>query len=280
MNQRLEACTKELAENKACGIAPYLTAGDGGLERTRELLMAMERAGASCVELGVPFSDPIADGPVLQAAAQRALAGGTTLAGILECVTRYRSDGGQLPIALFSYANPLLGLGSGDLENAWREACGRIAAAGLDGVLVPDLPIEEGAALRQAAGENGLCPIFFVSPTTSEERLARAAEWSRGFLYAIGRTGITGGKTALGPETRAFLDRVSEASAVPVGVGFGLRDADQVRAVADHAQLAIVGSALVAHIHEAASASPDRAHENAVTAAEQFVTDLKRGTLR
>ncbi len=225
------------------GIAPYVTAGDGGLALTLDVLHALEEAGASCVELGVPFSDPIADGPVLQAAAQRALAAGTTLEGILELVERFRSAGGELPLLLFSYANPLFSLG---IEGAARA----LSQAGLDGLLVPDLPVEELEPWSLLAREAELAPIGFVTPTTSPERMARTAAASRGFLYVIGRTGVTGATTDLaGGGVLALLERVRATVELPLGVGFGIKSAAQVRALAPQAALAIVGSALVDHLH-------------------------------
>ena len=266
---RLEAAISALVSAGECGIAPYVTAGDGGFDRTLAVLHALEDAGAACVELGVPFSDPIADGPVLQAAAQRALAAGTTLDGILDLVRRYRDAGGALSILAFSYANPLLKPGATEVARALSEA-------GADGLLVPDLPVEEGDELREAALDAGLAPIFFATPTTSDERARRAAEASRGFLYVIGRTGITGASTVLDADTLRFLARMRELSDLPLGVGFGLRTPQQVAAVARHATLAIVGSALVAHIHAAAEGAQDP-DTTAARAAHEFVTNLRTG---
>ena len=270
---RLEAVTSALASAGECGIAPYVTAGDGGLDRTLAVLHALEDAGAACVELGVPFSDPIADGPVLQAAAQRALDAGTTLDGILDLVRRYRDAGGALPILAFSYVNPLLQRGATAVTRALRDA-------GVDGLLVPDLPVEEGRELQDSALAAGLAPIFFVTPTTSDERARRAAEASRGFLYVIGRTGVTGASTVLDADTLQFVARMRALCDLPLGVGFGLRTPEQVAAVARHATLAIVGSALVAHIHAAADGAVDGAQDPdaaAARAAYDFVLNLRTG---
>lgn len=268
---RIERVAALLRERGECGIAPYVTAGDGGLGRTRRVLHALERAGAACVELGVPFSDPIADGPGLQAAAQRALDAGTTLDGILDLVRRYRDEGGALPILLFSYANPLLRHGAAATVE-------RLAAAGADGLLVPDLPVEEGADLRTAALEAGLAPVAFVAPTTGDERIARAAELSRGFVYVIGRTGVTGARTELGRDAQELLERVRRSCDLPIAVGFGIATAGQVAAVARHAELAVVGTALVQRLHEAAAAAadPDAAAEMAAFA---YLSSLRSGTL-
>ena len=262
---RLEQAVAGLVAEGRCGLAPYVTAGDGGLDLTLDVLHALEEAGASCVELGVPFSDPIADGPVLQAAAQRALDAGTTVDGILDLVRRFRAGGGTLPILFFSYSNPLFVRG---LEGAARE----LADAGADGLLVPDLPVEEMGPWSGAATAAGLAPVGFVTPTTSDARVARAAEASRGFVYVIGRTGITGARTELGDAaTQEFLGRVAARSCLPLGVGFGIRSADQVAAVAPHAALAIVGSALVQHLFEARSQGGDPAQ-----AARGFLDGLRR----
>lgn len=261
---RLEARVGELVARGECGLAPYVTAGDGGLERTLDVLHALEAAGAACVELGVPFSDPIADGPVLQEAAQRALAAGTNVDGVLDLVARYRRAGGELPILLFTYSNPLLVRGLESAAAGMREA-------GADGLLVPDLPLEEMEPWSAAATEAGLAPVGFATPTTSDRRITRVAELSRGFVYVIARTGITGARTDLADErTQAFLARVRACSSLPLGVGFGIRSADQVAAVTPHAALAIVGSALVKHLHETGSGGGDVA-----AAAGEFLAALR-----
>ena len=261
---RLEAAVGALAERGECGLAPYVTAGDGGLELTLDVLHALEGAGATCVELGVPFSDPIADGPLLQAAAQRSLDAGTTVTRILAMVERFRAAGGELPILFFSYSNPLFVRG---IEGA----LGDLQAAGVDGLLIPDVPVEELEPWAEAAGRVGLAPVGFVTPTTSVARIVRAGELSRCFVYVIGRTGITGARTNLAdPETQQFLARVKATAGKPLGVGFGIRSRDQVAAIQDHATLAIVGTALVQHLFEAREAGND-----APRAAAQFLANLR-----
>ena len=254
------------------GLAPYVTAGDGGLETTLAVLRALDRAGASCAELGLPFSDPIADGPVLQAAADRALAAGTTFDGVLGMLARFREKS-ALPVVIMSYANPLL-------RRGWEASARAIREAGGSGLLVADLPVEEGDAMRAAAEDAGLAPIFFVSPTTSEARMTRAIEASRGFVYAIGRFGVTGARTTLDPAAQAFLARVRERSnGLPVAVGFGIATAEDVRAAVEHADLAIVGSALVQRIHEAFEAGGGKPAA-AAQAAEDFARELMEGIER
>lgn len=271
MRSRLEAALDLCRQTGEVGIAPYVTAGDGGLAATLAVLHSIEEAGARVVELGLPFSDPIADGPVLQAAAQRSLDGGTTLPDVLAMVRRYRSQGGALPLLAFSYLNPLL---AGGL----RESIQALADAGLDGVLIPDLPIEEAAELRSACESARLDPVFFATPTTSEARIHKAVEASRGFLYVIGRVGVTGASLEMDPEVDAYLERVREAAGdLPLGLGFGLREAAQVRALAGRAELAIVGTAMVQRIHAAHLAVPegaDRAAAGAKAAAD-YVAELR-----
>ena len=251
------------------GLAPYVTAGDGGLDATLEVLRGLERAGAACIELGLPFSDPIADGPVLQAAAQRALAARTTFEGVLGVLVRFRKES-ALPVVVMSYANPLL-------RRGWEASAVAIREAGGDGLLVADLPVEEGEEMRAAAERAGLAPIFFVAPTTSPDRMARAIAASRGFVYAIGRFGVTGGRTALDPAAEAFLARVRRlARDLRVAVGFGIATHADVATVLRHANLAIVGSALVQKVHEAFEAG-GRRPEAAGRAAEAFVRELMGG---
>ncbi|RMH02653.1 MAG: tryptophan synthase subunit alpha [Planctomycetota bacterium] len=260
---RLEGRLAELRAAGRRGVAPYLTAGDGGLATTVAVLAALEEAGAACVELGVPFSDPIADGPVLQAAGERALAAGTSLGAILDALAGYRAAGGELPVALMSYANPLL-------RRGWEAACAAAAAAGADALIVPDLPLEESGEMRAAAAAAGLCPIHFAAPTSPVERLRAAAAASRGFLYVVGRTGVTGSGTTFDAATRAFLARVAALSPIPTAVGFGIRSAADVRAAVAHADLAIVGSAMVERLHAAGPAA-------APAAAAAFLAELQEG---
>lgn len=269
---RLERRMASLRTDARRGIAPFVTAGDGGIETTLAVLRALERSGAVCVELGFPFSDPIADGPILQAASQRALAVGTRFDDVLELVARFRELGGELPIAWMSYVNPLLRRGG------FSRAVDELAAVGVDALLVPDLPLEEAGELCAAAHARDVAPIFFASPTSSDERLAAAARASRGFFYVVGRIGVTGRATEIDAATREYLTRVRRASgSIPLAVGFGIASGAQVRALAPFAQLAIVGSALVERIHRAGEASPSSRAESAARAASEFLAELKSG---
>ena len=248
-NNRIERALLDLQRAGRAGVAPYVTAGDGGLDTTKAVLLALEEGGATCVELGVPFSDPIADGPVLQAAAARALASGTSLRSILKMLSELRAEGCELPIALFSYANPLYHMG-------WESAARASREAGVDGWLVPDMIPEQAGPMRKAADGADIACIFFAAPTSSSARIRAAAEASRGFLYAIGRVGVTGGATTLDASTLQFLAQLRSDCALPIGVGFGLRDAQQIAAVTQHAELAIVGSAFVQRLHDVHAKDP------------------------
>ncbi|MDP6519586.1 MAG: tryptophan synthase subunit alpha [Planctomycetota bacterium] len=264
-DNRLVCATRVLRDQCARGIAPYITAGDGGLACTLEVLHALDRGGAHCVELGLPFSDPIADGPVLQAASTRALAAGTSLTGTLEMLRAFRQAGGRVPIALMSYANPLM-------RHGLSETALRVAQAGADALIVPDIPLEEGALLEQACAEAALCPIFFAAPTSNDDRIIQAGARSRGFLYVVGRVGVTGGGTTFDSETQTFLARARALSAAPIAVGFGIATAADVRAAVEHADLAIVGTALVRHLHACGSNPGERA-----AAASAFLAELQTG---
>ena len=229
------------AEGRPAFVA-FLTAGDPSLERTVEAALDLDRAGADVLELGVPFSDPLADGPVIQRASERALARGVTLPSVLEAVRRIR-ERSDLPLLLFSYFNPLLQHG---LERLVGEAKG----AGVDGVLVTDLPPEEAGEWVMAARAVDLDTIFLASPTSPPDRLRRVAEASRGFVYAISRTGVTGERQALSEDARPLVERLRVLTDVPVALGFGLSTPEQVREAGAVADGVVVGSALVRFLEE------------------------------
>ena len=234
-----------LALRKEAGrpaFVAFLTAGDPSLERTVSAALELERAGVDVLELGVPFSDPLADGPVIQRSSERALARGVTLARVLEAVRQIRRSS-QLPLVLFSYLNPLLQRG---LERVAREA----AEAGVDGVLVTDMPPEEGGEWIHAARAAGLDTIFLASPTSPDERLRKVAEASRGFVYAISRTGVTGERQALSDDARPLVARLHKLTRVPVALGFGISTPEQVKEAALAADAVVVGSALVRFLEE------------------------------
>jgi tryptophan synthase alpha chain len=223
-------------------FVPFLTAGDPSLDRTVDAAVELEKAGADVLELGVPFSDPLADGPVIQRSSERALARGVTLEAVLGVVRRIRQKS-ELPLLLFSYYNPLLQRG---LERLAREA----AEAGVDGVLVTDLPPEEADEWLAAAHGAELDTVFLAAPTSPEKRLQRVAAASRGFVYAISRTGVTGERRALSDEAAPLVERLRRLTDVPAALGFGLSTPEQVAEAAKVADGVVVGSALVRFLEE------------------------------
>ena len=233
---------------KGGGLVAYVTAGDPDASRSAEILIALGRAGADVIEVGVPFSDPLADGPVIQRATERALASGMTLRGALAMIHQIRSSV-DAPIVLFTYANPVVRMES-------RAFARSAADAGVDGVLILDYPIEEAGPLRQPLVDAGIDPIYLISPTTTDERIRSAAELGQGFLYLISRLGVTGARDALAPDIEALAGRVRSLTDMPLAVGFGISRPDHVAAACRVADAAVVGSALVQVIADH-GAAPD-----------------------
>src|SRR5664279_5199910 len=231
--------------NHKPGLVVYVTAGDPSLEATREIALSAIEAGADVIELGIPFSDPLADGPVIQRASERALAAGTTLPGALGVLAALRAARFTTPVVIFSYANPILAMGEAEFAQ-------RAAEAGADGVLVTDLPPEEGRGFASILKSAKLDPVYLVAPTSPDERIRRAGSLSRGFLYVVSRTGITGTRAELPEGLSALVGRVREnVPRLPVAVGFGVSTSTQVRAVAAMADGVVVGSAVVTAMEEA-----------------------------
>ena len=224
------------------GLVTYVTAGDPDLARSADIIRRLDKAGADILEIGVPFSDPLADGPVIQRATERALAAGTTLNGVLEMLKSLRADI-SAPVVIFSYANPILRMG---LEQFVREA----RAAGVDGVLTLDMPPEEGETFRAAFAQAGIDTIFLLSPTTTVERIRRASELGSGFLYGISRLGVTGVRDTVDDSARELAMRVKPETHLPLALGFGISKPEHVRAIGQWADAAVVGSALVKVIAE------------------------------
>jgi tryptophan synthase alpha chain len=220
----------------------FITAGDPSLDRTVEAALQFDDAGVDVLELGVPFSDPLADGPVIQRASDRALRAGTRLVDVLAAVRRIRARC-DLPLLLFSYFNPLLRYG---LDALARDA----VDAGVDGVLVTDLPPEEADGWLRCARATGLDTVFLVAPTSPDERVRRVAEASRGFVYAVSRTGVTGERDAISDEAAPLVRRIKALTGEPVVLGFGLSTPQQVQAAAEVADGVVVGSALVRFLEE------------------------------
>ena len=246
---------------RATGLVTFVTAGDPDLSTSAEIVKALDRAGADVIEIGVPFSDPLADGPVIQRATERALAAGGNLRESLNLVERVRASL-TAPVVVFSYANPILRMG---VEAFARRA----AAAGVDGVLALDLPIEEAADFREVLAAHGLDTIFLLSPTTTDARIGTAAALGRGFLYGISRLGVTGARERVADGAEALVRRIRAHTALPVALGFGISRPEHVAEVCRYADAAVVGSALVALIAEA-SGTPAL-----IGRVEEYVRSLK-----
>ena len=249
---RLDATFASLRDQQRTGLVAYVTAGDPDYARSAEILKALDRGGADVLEVGVPFSEPLADGPVIQRASERALANGMTLARTLDLIEEVRPSM-RAPIVLFTYANPVFRYG-------FDRFFARAAAVGVDGLLVLDLPIEEGGPLHSAASAAGLDTIWLLSPTTTDARIKRASELGRGFLYGISRLGVTGARTQVASGARDLASRIRSQTSLPIALGFGLSHPDHIREVGQWADAAVVGSALVNVIaeHGASPALSDR----------------------
>ena len=226
------------------GLVVYLTAGDPSLETTREIAVAAIDAGADVIELGVPFSDPLADGPVIQRAMERALAHGTRLKDVLVLAREIRAARPAAGLVIFSYLNPILRYG---LKKFADDA----KAAGVDGVLATDMIVEEAAEYLAEMSRVGLAPIFLAAPTSPDARLEAIASHSKGFVYAISRTGITGTQAAVATDAAALVGRIRRWSKLPVAVGFGISNAEHVAQVTEFADAAVIGSAIVELIERA-----------------------------
>ncbi|HXH06582.1 MAG TPA: tryptophan synthase subunit alpha [Vicinamibacterales bacterium] len=257
MSARIDATFDRLRAAGRAGLVAYVTAGDPDLRRSAAIVEALESGGADVIELGVPFSDPLADGPVIQRASERALRAGATLERVLALAAEVRPRV-RAPLVLFTYANPVVRLGVERFAAAAAEA-------GIDGVLVVDLPVDEheAQALRDRLQIRDIASIWLISPTTTVARIARAAELGRGFLYAISRLGVTGPRDRLAADAAEVVGRIRTVTRLPVALGFGISTPEQVAEAARLADAAVVGSALVAVIerHAAAADLPARVAE-------------------
>jgi tryptophan synthase alpha chain len=266
---------RELSEASELGLVAYITAGDPSLEASETIVLRAAEAGADVIELGVPFSDPVADGPTIQRASERALRSQTTLSGVLGLVRRLRART-DVPLVLFSYFNPILQMGLQKFAHA-------AAAAGADGVLATDLTPEEAGDYLAALRPRGLDTIFLAAPTSTDARLAKIAECSSGFLYLISRMGVTGAREALPEELPALARRARRFTTLPIAVGFGISLPSHVTVLGGIADAAVVGSALVAEIENAAtvSAAADAVGERILIlkqAAREGISRRKRDT--
>ena len=261
MSNRLDQAFARIKEKGEKALIAYIMAGDPSLQETEPIVLELERAGADIIELGVPFSDPIADGPVIQKAAERALRSGTSLKKILATVTSLRTRT-QIPLVLMAYYNSIHAFGE---ANFCREA----ARTGVDGLIVPDMPPEEAGVLDAEASKAGLCIIYLLAPTSTPDRRAMVARRSRGFVYYVSLTGITGAKLTDWGGVRQNVEKIRKATAVPVAVGFGVATPEDAAKVGGIADGVIVGSAIVRRIGD---------HQQDVRMAEQvgqFVRSLK-----
>jgi len=243
MRTRISRRFERLRARGEPALIAYLTAGDPSPDHTPRLVAALERGGADLIELGVPFSDPIADGPVIQRACRRALQAGTNLSGVLQIAARIR-QGSEIPLLLFSYLNPVLRYG---FQAAVRDA----AAAGVDGFLLTDLSVEEAAAYTPMLRSAGLDAVFLAAPTSTDERLRLVAQHSSGFVYLVSRTGVTGERDVLSEQAAPLVRRLRQITDLPLAVGFGIARPDQAAAAARLADGVVVGSAFVRLIEQA-----------------------------
>ncbi len=242
---RIRSAFEALRSCGELGMVAYITAGDPSVEATLKFVLALAEAGADVIELGVPFSDPLADGPTIQRASERALKSGTTLSRVIDLVRRIRLSS-QVPLVLFSYYNPILQMGLEKFASA-------AANAGADGVLATDLTPEESEEYRRILAAHHLDTIFLGAPTSTDERLAKIAACSSGFLYLISRTGVTGAKDALPDDLPALIRRTRGVTKLPIAVGFGISLPGHVSVLGGLADAAVVGSALVSEIEKAPS---------------------------
>ena len=241
---RIPEVFAKLKAKRRGGFIPFITAGDPDLSVTEELLCELAAAGADIIEVGVPFSDPVADGPVIQRASERALERGTTIKSVLDCIATVKRLA-DVPFVLFSYYNPLLQFGLDQVAIASQRA-------GVDAILVTDLIPEEAGAWTAMLAAHNLDPIFLIAPTTSEHRLKLSAQQARGFVYAVSRTGVTGAREDINESAESLVRRIRGVTQLPIAVGFGISTAAQVRQVWCYADAAVVGSAIVDEIERRA----------------------------
>jgi len=261
--RRIAATFDRLRRERRAGLITYTTAGDPDLGRSGDVLLALDRAGADVLEVGVPFSDPMADGPVIQRATERALRAGANLGAVLDLIEDVRPRL-NASVVVFTYANPVVKAGV-------EAFAARAARAGVDGVLVLDLPIEESESFRTIVGAAGMDTIFLLSPTTTDDRMRRAGELGSGFLYGISRLGVTGARDRVAAGAAALVRRIRSHSSLPVAVGFGISRPEHVAEVAGYADAVVVGSALVSVIAEHGQSAA------LISKVEDYVRWLKSG---
>ena len=261
---RIDATFARLQAAGRTALIPYVTTGDPSLEATLDVMRALVMGGADVIELGVPFSDPMADGPVIQRASERALANGTGLKDVLAVVRAFRDRNETTPIVLMGYANPIEAMGAAVFADRARDA-------GVDGVLVVDYPPEEGELFARELDARGIAPIFLLAPTTPETRIDAVAKLARGYVYYVSLKGVTGAAHLDAAEVARKLAEIRRHVQLPVGVGFGIRDAASARAVAEHADAVVIGSRIIQLIDEQPA-------DRVVAVASEFLAGI-RGAL-
>jgi tryptophan synthase alpha chain len=259
---RLDACFERLRVEGGTALIPFLTAGDPDLETTESLILAMAEAGADIIEIGVPFSDPTAEGPTIQRSSSRALQSGTTLRAILQMVARLREQIEQ-PLVLMGYANPVHAMGAEGFAQA-------AAQVGVDGIIIPDLPPEDGASFLEPCRDRGVHPILLAAPTTRPERLEMLVRETRGFLYYVSLQGVTGARSDLAKGIEEKVRTAQSLGEVPICVGFGVSTPEQAATIGAYADGVVIGSAIVDRIEAAAS------RETAVDDVARFIGELKQ----
>ena len=265
LQSRIEEKFKKLKEANQKALIPFITAGDPDLDTTKRLVIEMERAGADIIELGVPFSDPIADGPAIQKASYRSLKSGTTLKKIIGIVKELRRTT-EIPLVLMTYYNPVFKYGISEFV---RDA----SDAGVDGIIIPDLPPEEGEGIIEEGKRHNLNTIFLLAPTSTKERIKIVASASTGFIYYVSLTGVTGARKSLPETVEASVNKIRKATDKPIAVGFGISTAEQAKRIASFADGVIVGSAIV-NVIEKNIDKPDL-----IEKVSGFVKDLKSGII-
>lgn len=253
---RVDRAFRRLKSQGKKAFIPYIMAGDPSLEKTRDMVLLFDRCGADVVELGVPFTDPLADGPTIQRAAERALQGGVNLRKVI-CLVRELREETEIPLVLMTYYNPVFKYGIGSFV---KDA----VHAGVDGVIIPDLPPDEAGELIPLSAKNGLATIFLLAPTSTEQRIRKIARASRGFIYYVSMTGITGARLTMDDSLQESIVRIKEVADKPVAVGFGISTPDEASTVSGYADGVIVGSAIV----KKAQDSPE--------SLEEFILELRR----
>ncbi len=259
---RIESCMSQLRENNRSGLFPFVTAGDPDLSFTKSLIKSLASSGADGIEIGVPFSDPLADGPTIQRASMRALEGGTNLKSVIKMISEIREVLKNLPLVIMTYYNPIVAMGI----DVFVKEC---SLAGVDAVIVPDLPPEESMLLLKSMEEYPLELVFMLAPTSTEERISLVNKFGGGFIYYVAQMGVTGARESLDKDLNVSLEKINEEKKMPVLVGFGIKTPEQAAKVSQYAEGIIVGSALIDVIEQ------NSQREDKLEAAAKYIASLK-----